>query len=228
MLTMQQPPLQQPHGMQHHPQHASPNMPAQSPIGAPTAQSIPSQSPHSQHNMTSPHHPMTSPHPSITSPAHSLQQGQQANLPPSNTTLTSPMGHHPHQHMTSPHPSAQPLSQQPSPHGSSLKSGGTTIAQTSPHPMTISPAAHSPYTTGAGAPTPGPRTITPRSTPLPQPSPTPQQQAVGLVNQHHLGSSHHPASTRHLARSPHVSTGSTPTSQTAGLQQQQYYQQHHP
>merc|ERR1712051_779651 len=75
--TMQQPPLQQPHGMQHHPQHASPNMPAQSPIGAPTAQSIPSQSPHSQHNMTSPHHPMTSPHPSITSPAHTLQQGQQ-------------------------------------------------------------------------------------------------------------------------------------------------------
>ena len=222
--TMQQP---QQHNMQHHPQHASPIMPVQSPIGTHAPQSIPSQSPHSQHNMTSPHHPMTSPHPSMTSPAHTLQPGQQSVLPASNSTLTSPMGHHPHQHMTSPHPNTQSHSQQPSPHASSLKSGGTSIAQTSPHPMTISPAAHSPYTTSAGAPTPGPRTITPRSTPLPQPSPTPQQQAAGLVNQHHPGSSHHPASTRHLTRSPHVSTGSTPTSQTAGLQQQQYYQQHH-
>ena len=230
--TMQQPPLQQPHGMQHHPQHASPNMPAQSPIGAPTAQSIPSQSPHSQHNMTSPHHPMTSPHPSITSPAHTLQQGQQVGLPPSNTTLTSPMGHHPHQHMTSPHPTAQPLSQQPSPHSSSLTSGGSAMAQTSPHPMTISPASHSPYPSGVGAPTPQPRTITPRGTPLPQPSPTPQQQGMILNNQQHSGTSHHPgSSSRHHAISPHISTGSAPTSQAPGglqhHQQQQYYQQHH-
>jgi hypothetical protein len=90
--TMQQ----QQHNMQHHPQHASPLMPVQSPIGVHAPQSIPSQSPHSQHNMTSPHHPIPSPHPSMTSPAHSLQQGQQAGLPPINTTLTSPMGHHPH------------------------------------------------------------------------------------------------------------------------------------
>merc|ERR1719507_464781 len=160
---------------------------------------------------------MTSPHPSMTSPAHNLQQGQQAGIPSSNVTLTSPMGHHPHQHLTSPHPSAQSLSQQPSPHASSLPVGGTTIAQTSPHPMTISPASHSPYPTATGAPTPGPRTITPRGTPLPQPSPTPQQQTMGHGNQQHAASSHHPSSSRHLARSPHVSTGSTPTSQTAGI-----------
>ena len=222
--TMQQP---QQHTMQHNPQHASPIMPVQSPIGTHAPQSIPSQSPHSQHNMTSPHHPMTSPHPSITSPAHSLQPGQQPVLAPSNTTLTSPMGHHPHQHMTSPHPNTQSHSQQPSPHASSLKGVGTSIAQTSPHPMTISPAAHSPYTANTGAPTPGARTITPRSTPLPQPSPTPQQQAAAHGNQHHPGSSHHPSSTRHLARSPQVSSASTSSSQAPGIQQQQYYQQHH-
>merc|ERR1719266_1905396 len=143
---------------------------------------MPQASPHGSTVMTAP-----SPAPSVSSstnqgPPTGGGQGGQGGVHAPSLPSQSPHSQH---NMTSPHP-------QPSPH------------QTSPHPMTISPAAHSPYQ----------QQQQPQPQPSPQPSQGAQQQQVPGSNP--AGSVAGRQSVQPEQRSPHG-------------QQLQYAQQHqHP
>merc|ERR1712156_109543 len=108
----------------------------------------------------------------VPSPAHSVSSNQGHNNPqgPHAPSLPSQSPHSQH-NMTSPHP-------QPSPH------------QTSPHPMTISPAAHSPYQPPQPQPSPQPQSVVPQAQAR-QPARSPHVQQQHQQHHNHSQQMHH-------------------------------------
>merc|ERR1719330_586021 len=154
--------------------------------GVHQAPSLPSQSPHSQvqtHQQQQQNlMPQASPHGNtmMTVPSPAPSAGSTNQGPPVGTPQGAGGGHapslpsqspHSQHNMTSPHP-------QPSPH------------QTSPHPMTISPAAHSPYQPPQPQPSPQPQSVVPQAQAR-QPARSPHVQQQHQQHHNHSQQMHH-------------------------------------